>query len=416
MKGNITVKQKVKLGIIGVGCRGTSLLGLLLQMDDVEIVGLCDVYKDRVDAAVKLITEKGKKAPKSSLDYRDILDIKNMDGVMIFSSWTSHVPIILDAMEAGKYAATEVGGACSIEQCWDLVRTYRRTGQPCMFLENACYGREIMTVLNMVRQGLFGELVHAEAGYRHDLRDEISLGHVKRHYRLDNYLHRNGDVYPTHDLGPIAKFMNINRGNRMLSLVSIASKSAGLNGWSQTNKGADQDYSHYRFPMGDVITTIIKCAHGETITLFHDTSLPRPYSRANRLQGSKGIWQEDKKDIYSIYLEGISPKHDAWDDFNDYYDRYEHPLWVKYRTEGVKAGHGGKDWLTLRAYVESAKRGEEPPIDVYDAASWMAVTTLSEDSVAMGGAPVAIPDFTNGAWINRKLPKKSMYSLDNWEV
>lgn len=409
------MKRKVKMGVMGVGCRGTSLLGLLLQMDDVEIVGVSDLYQDRVDAAVKMIVEKGRKAPKTSLDYRDILEIKDLEGIFAFSSWTSHAPIILDAMEAGKYVATEVGGACSIEQCWELVRTSRRTGMPCMFLENSCYGRENMTVLNMVKKGLFGELVHAEGGYRHDLRDEISLGHVKRHYRLDNYLHRNGDVYPTHDLGPIAKILDINRGNRMLSLVSVASKAVGLNAWNKTHPGADQDYTQTRFTMGDVITTVIKCAHGETITLFHDTSLPRPYSRANRLQGTKGVWQEDRKDIYSVYLEGISPKHDAWDDFNDYYDRYEHPLWVKYRQEGVKAGHGGKDWLTLRAYVEAVKNRTETPIDVYDAAAWMSITTLSEDSVAMGGAPVPIPDFTNGAWINRGKSPKGMYSLDNWE-
>lgn len=316
-------------------------------------------------------------------------------------------------MDSGKYAATEVGGGTSIEQCWELVRTSRRTGKPCMLLENCCYGREEMTVLNMVKQGLFGELVHAEGGYRHDLRDEVSLGRENRHYRLENYSNRNGDVYPTHDLGPIAKYLGINRGNRMLSLVSIASKARGLNEWNRIHKGEDCDLTHYHFSMGDVITTIIKCAHGETITLFHDTTLPRPYSRANLLQGTKGIWQEDK---YGVYFDGVSPERDVWEDLNAYYPKYEHPLWVKFRNDGVRGGHGGMDYLVLRAFLEAVKAGTQPPIDVYDTAAWMSITTLSEDSVAMGGAPVAIPDFTNGAWINREAPVRGTYSLDDWEV
>ena len=407
------MKRKVRLGVIGVSGRGRGLLGLLLEMDDVEIVGVSDLYQDRLDTAVKKCLDTGHKAPKASLDYRDLLEIKNMDGILTPSSWTSHSQILIDAMDAGKYAATEVGGACSIEQCWELVRTSHRTGKPCMLLENCCYGREEMTVLNMIKEGLFGELVHAEGGYRHDLRDEISLGHVNRHYRLDNYLNRNGDVYPTHDLGPIAKYLNINRGNRMLSLVSIASKAVGLNEWNKTHTGADQDYTQTHFAMGDVVTTIIKCAHGETITLFHDTTLPRPYSRANLLQGTKGIWQEDK---HGVYFDGISPKQHVWENLNDYYERYEHPLWVKFRNDGVRGGHGGMDWLVLRAYVEAIKNGTDTPIDVYDTAAWMSITALSEDSVAMGGAPVPIPDFTNGAWINRGKSLKGKYSLDNWEV
>ncbi len=407
------MKRKVRLGVIGVSGRGRGLLGLLLEMDDVEIVGISDLYQDRVDTAVKKTIDAGRKAPKASLDYRDILEIKNLDAIITPSSWTSHVQILLDAMDAGKYAATEVGGACSVEQCWELVRTSHRTKKPCMLLENCCYGREEMTVLNMIKEGLFGELVHAEGGYRHDLRDETSLGHVNRHYRLDNYLNRNGDVYPTHDLGPIAKYLNINRGNRMLSLVSMASKAVGLNEWNKTHKGADKDYTQTHFAMGDVVTTIIKCAHGETITLFHDTTLPRPYSRANLLQGTKGIWQEDKN---GVYFDGISPKQHIWESINDYYERYEHPLWVKFRNDGVKGGHGGMDWLVLRAYIEAVKNGTDTPIDVYDTAAWMSITALSEDSVAMGGAPVPIPDFTNGAWINRGKSLKGMYSLDNWEV
>jgi len=278
-----------------------------------------------------------------------------------------------------------------------------------MLLENCCYGREEMTIFNMVKKGLFGELIHAEGGYRHDLRSEICQGRENRHYRLDNYMHRNGDVYPTHDLGPIAKYFGINRGNRMLSLTSTASKSRGLNVWMREQKGADYDLANYPFAMGDVITTVIKCAHGESIVLFHDTSLPRPYSRGNLLQGTKGIWMEDK---HGIYLEGISEKPHVWEELNKYYDEHEHPLWKRFRQEGVKGGHGGMDWLVLRAFVEAVKEQRQTPIDVYDTAAWMAITCLSEDSVAMGSMPVAVPDFTNGKWISREAIVEGMYCLD----
>ena len=411
------MKDKAHIAVIGVSGRGSSLLGLLLEMDDVEVLGVSDLYQDRVDKAVAKVQQARGTTPIGTTDYRQLLDLKDLDAIITPSSWTSHAQICLDAMDAGKYAATEVGGATSIEQCWDLVRTSRRTGKPCMLLENCCYGREEMTVLNMIREGLFGELVHAEGGYRHDLRDEIVCGHENRHYRLDNYLHRNGDVYPTHDLGPIAKYLDINRGNRMLSLVSIASKAVGLNAWAQQHKGPDSEFAHAQFAMGDVITTIIKCARGETITLFHDTSLPRPYSRANLLQGTKGIWQEDR---HAVSLEGVTQPnpqswdHHAWEDISHYWDRYEHPLWQWFRQEGVKGGHGGMDWLVLRAYVEAVLNGTDTPIDVYDTAAWMAITTLSEDSCAMGGAPVAIPDFTNGEWIHRGKSAPGKYSLDNW--
>ncbi|MBO7535001.1 MAG: hypothetical protein J6T46_13510, partial [Victivallales bacterium] len=324
------------------------------------------------------------------------------------SSWTSHADVCIASMDAGKYAATEVGGATSVEQCWELVRTSERTKKPCMLLENCCYGREELTIFNMVKQGLFGELVHAEGGYQHDLRDEICNGRENRHYRLANYSNRNGEVYPTHELGPIAKCLNINRGNRMLTLTATASKARGLHEWIKNHRGEEYDLFNRQFTMGDVVTTVIKCAHGETITLTHDTSLPRPYSRGNRIEGTKGIWMEDK---YAVYLEGVSPKADVWDSLNNYYEKYEHPLWKWYRTEGVKGGHGGMDYLVLRAYVEAVKAGTQTPIDVYDTAAWMAVTCLSEDSVAMGSMPVAIPDFTNGKWFQREPAVLGKYCL-----
>jgi hypothetical protein len=265
----------------------------------------------------------------------------------------------------------------------------------------------------MVRQGLFGELIHAEGGYLHDLRKEIAMGYERGHFRHAQNQHRNGDVYPTHALGPIAKCLDINRGNRMMTLTSVSSKGRGLTTWLHEQYGADHEKANYPFAMGDVTTTIIKCAHGETIMLTHSTTLPRPYSRRTVIQGTKGIWMEDKK---GFYFEGISEKEEQWDSMDKYYPEYEHPLWKSYQdggklTETIE-GHGGMDYLVQRAFVEAVKNGAPTPIDVYDTAAWAAITCLSEDSVAMGGQPVPIPDFTNGKWMNRRDFAEGPYNLD----
>jgi hypothetical protein len=262
----------------------------------------------------------------------------------------------------------------------------------------------------MIKEGRFGEVVHTQGGYEHDLRYEVAYGHENRHYRYDNYHHRNADLYPAHGLGPMQKYLNINRGNRMLTLVSMASKPCGLHEFIVKSKGSDSEYASHDIKQGDVVNTLIKCAHGETIMLTHDTTLPRPYSRAGRVQGTRGLWMEDKA---SVYLEGTSPDH-TWEDFSKYMDDpgYEHPLWTEFRTRGIEGGHGGMDYLVLRAFIESVRKHIEPPLDAYDAATLMAVTALTEQSIALGSAPVAIPDFTDGKWIKRGAAPRSKYSLD----
>lgn len=402
-------KRKLNIAFIGHGQRGNGMLNLLLEMDDVKVVGVCDLYEDRMEAAKQKVVDKYGKEPAVSADYRDILKIKSLDAIITPSAWQSHVDICIDAMKAGVAVATEVGGAYSINQLWELVRTHEKTGVPCMFLENCCYGEKELAVLNMVKKGIFGELIHAEGGYRHDLREEVGMGDRKRHYRLEQYTNRNGEMYPTHALGPIAKNLNINSGNRMVSLTAMASKSRGVVEWAKTHRNDDDVILNRTFNLGDVVQTMIKCAGGETILLTHDTTLPRPYSRANVLQGTKGIWSED---CNGAYFEGISPQPHQWEKFfGDVYERYEHPLWKEFKKEGVKGGHGGMDWLVLRAFIEAVKNGEPTPIDIYDMASWMAITCLSEESIALGSMPVIIPDFTNGKWINRESYAKGKYSL-----
>lgn len=409
------MKDTVNLGVIGISGRGSSQLRELLNCDGVCVPAVCDIYQDRAERGAEIVKEATGETADWYLDYKELLARDDLDAIMCCTTWITHSRIAVDAMRAGKHVAMEVGGAASIEECWQLVRASEETGKFCMLLENCCYDRNEMAIFNMVKQGIFGELIHMQGGYQHDLRDEISLGRENRHGRLFNFQHRNGELYPTHQLGPISKVLGINRGNRYISLSSFATKSRGLNEWIKKNKGEDYDIADYAFNEGDVVTTVIKCADGETVVLTHDCSLPRPYSRGYRVQGTKGIYMEDGG---VIYLEGQTvddPNHwtHSWNDAAPYIDKYEHPLWKKYKVDGVHAGgHGGMDYLVLSAFAESVRMDAKPPIDVYDTATWMAVTALSEQSIAIGGAPVPFPDFTNGMWIDREPYRRGTFCLD----
>ena len=398
------MKDILNIGIIGLGARGFYLLNEILDCySDVNVIGVCDLYEDRARAGKETVIEKRGNIPFCTVDYKKIMALPELDAIVTPSSWDAHFEICLAAMNAGIYVATEVGGAYSVEQCWELVRTYERTGTPCMMLENCCYGRNELTVLNMIKKGLFGEIVHCAGGYHHDLREEVAMGHVTRHYRLDNYKNRNGELYPTHELGPIAKYLNINRGNRMVMLASMASKARGVHHWIADRKGEGFENASYDFTQGDVVTTCIRCAHGETIVLTHDTTLPRFYSRGNQVRGTNGFWTEDKGGlVLDRDGERIIP-------ISHFYDEYEHPLWKNYTPIG---GHDGMDYLVLRGFFDAVKAGTQTPIDVYDAASLMVITVLSEQSISLGSMPVAIPDFTNGKWMHREPPVRSRYCLD----
>ncbi|MGI5856199.1 MAG: Gfo/Idh/MocA family protein [Candidatus Merdivicinus sp.] len=409
------MKEKLNIGVIGLGGRGYGLLdSVMLPREEINVLAVCDLYEDRRQRAADTVREKKGNAPLCTADFREVLAMDAIDAVIVSTSWADHLHIAIAAMKAGKYVATEVGGAYSIDECWELVRTHEETGVPCMMLENCCYGRDELMVLNMVKQGIFGDIVHCQGGYRHDLRDEVSFGRENRHYRLVNYMNRNCENYPTHELGPIAKVLNINRGNRMLTLNSIASKSAGLHEFLMREKGPDYDLTNVNWAQGDVVTTVIKCAHGETIVLTLDTTLPRGYSRGFHVQGTKGMYMEDNR---SVFIDGVHNKFDfcwkdQWNNVEEFREQYDHPIWKTYLQEGVVGGHDGIDWLVFSAFFDAAKRGVQTPIDVYDMAAWMSITPLSAQSISMGGAPVAIPDFTNGRWINREPVVEGKYCLD----
>ena len=411
--------RPVRLGIIGLGPRGETLLATLMLMPEVaEIVALCDLQQERLDKFAGLLAREKRPVAKAFLDYHDLLALPEVEAVLIPTSWNSHLQIASAAMLQGKHVGLEVGGASSLEELWHLVRAAESSGVSCMMLENCCYGRNELLALNLARQGLFGELVHCSCGYEHDLAEmacQIEAGHERALHNL----HRNGDLYPTHGLGPIAKILRINRGNRFLSLTSTASKARGFaaaaekQGW----RGAGPQRS---FNMGDVVTTVIRCAQGETISLVHSVSLPRPYSRSCRVQGTKGIWLEDAK---GIYIDGLSPSLEEidvagnpytvhkWSPVEEFYEQYDNPIWQEFR-KNPAGGHGGMDTLTLRAFCAAVSQGVEAPIDVYDCAAWMSITCLSEQSIALGSMPLPCPDFTNGKWLNRQTAAKGFWSLD----
>jgi hypothetical protein len=408
---------KVRLGFIGVGLRGQGHLELALHRADVEVVAICDIQQRMIDMSKELITKSGKPMPQIFFDgphgYKKLLERKDIDAVIIATPWEWHTVMCLDAMNAKKYVGCEVITGMTVEECWELVHTSERTGMPLMMLENVCYRRDVMAVLNMVRQNVFGEVIHLQGGYQHDLR-AVKFNNGKDPYgggvefgekafseaswRTQHSVLRDGDLYPTHGLGPVAMMIDINRGNRLTELVSYSSKGRGLHDYIVKNAGENHPNAKVGFKLGDIVTTMIKCARGETILLQHDTNLPRPYSLGFRVQGTNGLWMDVNN---SIYVEGKSKPHE-WDDAQSWLDKYDHPLWKKYGNDASGAGHGGMDWFVINAFIEAVKRKTNTPQDVYDAVTWSAITPLSETSIRLGGETVEIPDFTQGQWMYRK--------------
>lgn len=409
---------RIRLGFIGVGMRGQNHLDLALKRNDTDVVAICDVQQIMIDSALKMIADAGKPKPQVIMDgpygYKKLLENKDIDAVIIATPWEWHTVMCIDSMNAKKYVGCEVITGMTVEECWELVHTSERTGMPLMMLENVCYRRDVMAVLNMVRQQIFGELIHFQGGYQHDLR-EVKFNDGKQPYghgvefgekgfsesqwRTQHSVYRNGDLYPTHGIGPVAMMADINRGNRFTQLVSYSTKARGLHEHIVKMGGPDHPNAKVNFKLGDVVTTMISTASNETILLQHDTNLPRPYSIGFRVQGTKGIWMDVNR---SIYIEGQSKKPHQWEDAAEWLDKYDHPLWKKYGNDASGAGHGGMDWFVLNAFLESVKRKINTPQDVYDAVTWSAITPLSESSIQLGGESVEFPDFTQGKWMSRK--------------
>jgi predicted dehydrogenase len=413
-----TKKEVVHLGFIGTGLRGQWLLDLASKRDDVLIPAICDIDDDMIDRTLRILKRNNKDVPEiykdGDEDFLNLVKRDDLDAVIIATPWEWHHPMAVAAMKAGKHVGVEVPAAITVEDCWDLVDVSEKTGMECMIMENVCYYRPVMALLNMVREGIFGEMLHCQCGYQHDLR-EVKFNDGKQAYgggvefgekgfseakwRTQHSVERNGDLYPTHGVGPVSTILNINRGNRFEHLTSTATKSRGIHNYILKHGGKDHPNANVEFKLGDIVTTVIKCYNGETVVVSHDTSSPRPYSLNFRVQGTNGIWMGDN---YSIYLEGQSPKPHEWEPFDEYLKKYDHPLWKSFENDADGAGHGGIDFFIVRAFIESVKRGVKPPIDVYDAVSMSVISPLSEKSIANGSTSVEFPDFTRGKWKKNK--------------
>lgn len=392
--------KKFKIAMIGVGGRGEGLYRCALKYrKDLEYVAICDGYMDRCEYLANEMKNDGYEYPKLYTDFKKCIDENKLDAVVVATAWEAHIKVSMYAMERGIAVACEVGGGYSLEQLWQLVRCYERTKTPIMMLENCCYGRLELLTLNMKRNGVLGEIVNCEGGYRHDLREEVTSGKEKRHYRLKQYIHRNCENYPTHEVGPIAKLLDVNCGNRFLSLVSCGSKSAGLSNYAESKN--IEHLKGVKFNQSDVVKTVIKCANGELVTITLDTCLPRYYSRGFLVQGTKGLVCEENQSVYldEEFTEECWVWKDNFNNIKKYYDKYEHPYWQGFDPNGI--GHGGMDYQVFDGFFTALRDGTDMPIDVYDFATWACISVLSEQSIATG-LPVAFPDFTDGKWILRE--------------
>ncbi len=394
------VENTVRIGMVGVGGRGTGLLRNLLDLPGVEIPAICDINEDNLRRAQDIVEKAGRPQPAGYSggpeDFRRLVERKDLDAVVTATPWEWHTPVCLAAMKADKYAATEVPAAITVEECWDLVNTSEKTGKPCMMLENVCYFRNVLMVLNLIQQGMLGEIIHSEAGYQHDVRGgKIRATDGEIRWRGMHAVKRNANLYPTHPIGPVAWWSNINRGDRFTYLVSMSSKSRGINNYVRKKFGPDHPNAKRTYALGDVNTTLIRTENGVTVTLYHDTQLPRPYDLILRVQGTEGIYSGT---LDKIYIEDRSPKPHTWEDIEPYYEKFEHPIWKDLGPTARNYGHGGGDYITLHQFVKAVRNRTQTPIDVYDTAVWSVITPLSETSVATKSAPVDVPDFTRGKW------------------
>ncbi len=396
--------DKVRVGWIGLGARGWGLMKMVIEnFPDVEIVGICDLYDHRVEQGKKTVEELRGYTPVTTKDYRTLLERSDIDAIITPSAWEAHAQICVDSMLAGKPVATEVGGAYSIEQCWEMVRTHERTGVNCMMLENCCYDFFELTCLNMAQQGLFGEVIHAQGAYIHNL--EPFWNEYQGNWRLDYNQKHAGDVYATHGLGPVCQVLDIHRGDKMEYLVSLSTPSINGLKIAKEKMGADT------FANGDMTSTLIKTNKGKTILIQHNVYTPRPYDRLYQLTGTEGFANKYPYQGFTLKEENVPsdviPDHEDLDSHgfvpNDIRDSlmvaYKHPI-AKDIEEKAKqvGGHGGMDFIMDYRLIYCLQNGLPLDQDVYDAAEWSCLGELTAASIENNGLPVKFPDFTRGDW------------------
>ena len=397
--------ERVRIGFVGVGRQGGGHVRNFLRIDGVDIVAVCDIDEPRAEEVASWVAEAGNESPelytRGETDFKRLCERDDVDLMFNATPWRWHVPVCVEAMETGKHTAVEVPAAITLEGCWRLVETAERTARHCVMMENCNYGRSEMMVLNMVRQGLLGELLHGEAAYIHDLRSIKFSDANEGLWRLQHSAERNANLYPTHGLGPVAQCMDINRGDCFDYLVSLSSPARGLARYAAERFGADDPRARARYALGDMNSSLIRTRRGRSILLQHDTTTPRPYSRLNLVQGTRGVFAGFPDRIFIEGEADAEAEGHEWSDIEPYRERFEHPLWSEQADDAEGAGHGGMDYLEDYRLVRCLLEGTPTDMDVYDAAALSAPVELSELSVARGSEPVEFPDFTQGAYRTR---------------
>ena len=399
--------DEVRVGLIGVGERGVGFIHHFNNIDGARITAICDIDPLVIARAEKIMADYGQGQPafyqQGKHAYRELLSREDVDIVVICTPWEWHHPMAKEAMLAGKHAFVEVPMGLTIEELWDLVDTSELTQRNCMMMENVCYGRDELMVLNMVRQGVFGDLLHGEAAYIHELRWQMKeMDRKTGSWRTAYHAKINGNLYPTHGLGPVSQYMNINRGDRFDYLSSMSSPALGRAAYAKREFPADHPRNQLNYISGDMNTSLIKTVKGRTIMVQHDTTTPRPYSRHNLIQGTNGVFAGFPNRI-ALENGGRGSFHEWDEDMAYWYGKYDHPLWLRMGREAEQnGGHGGMDFLMCWRMIYCLRNGEPLDQDVYDGAAWSAVQPLSAQSVADRGNSKDFPDFTRGVWQTAK--------------
>jgi predicted dehydrogenase len=396
------VEGPLRLAVIGVGSRGTHLLGVALGLQAVQVPALCDINEAHLNRAIGIVKEARGNEPAGysagPTDYRRLLERDDVDAVLIATPMQLHGQMAIDSLRAGKHVWSEVAAAITLDECWGLVQAEKESGKLYMLSENCCYYRQNMAILTMARAGAFGDLTYAECGYVHDCRALKFRGDGSLTWRGELARDYIGNLYPTHSLGPVAQWLGINRGDRLESLVAFTTEQASIRRYAAQRFGADSPAAAVNFAVGDSTTTLIRTARGAVIDLRYDTCSARPHPSTTyfTLQGTTASYQDNGRE-QSIWLEGRSEKYE-WEPFGQYSEEYDHALWKQHGQQAAQSGHGGADFFVAQQFVGAVLSGGPSPIDAADAAAWSSIIPLSAASIRAGGAPQEIPDFTEGAW------------------
>ena len=397
-------QKKTKIGFIGVGNRGRSLLNAILSIEWVEVPAICDIDPKALAASHEIIGKHGRQKAteygKNELDYKKLVERDDLDAVIIATYWQWHTPMAVDAMKAGKYVGVEVPAALSIDECWQLVNTSEETGIPCMMMENWSFRQDNLALLNMIREGLFGDIVHCHCAHSHDCIDHWFFDSETGEDRWPaEYLVKyNRDQYPTHSLGPVLSWLDIPCGDTFDHITSMATDSKGINAMFSDKFGVDHPGAKRKYAQGDIVTSMIRTKMGKTIMVNYDMQLPRPYDNRWAVQGTRGIYNEQRN---ALYIKDTSPEYHQWEPFPPYQELYNHRYWQK-GSEYQGGGHGGVDLIELGYFSKAVRDHKQTPIDVYESVLMSCVVALSGDSIAKGSQPIEVPDFTRGKWKTRK--------------